>query len=131
MELDAEPGVRHGERTSARRPQYRVPRIDDRLAGLPARYSVSVAGDSLIRYDLTNGAAQEHSFGKGGPGEAVFVPSTSGPADESNGYYLGYVYDPARNGSDLVILMLPTSPGILWPASSYRTGCPTASMATG
>ncbi|CAN5509261.1 carotenoid oxygenase family protein [soil metagenome] len=80
------------------------PRIDDRLAGLPARYSVSVAGDSLIRYDLTNGAAQEHSFGKGGPGEAVFVPSTSGPADESNGYYLGYVYDPARNGSDLVIL---------------------------
>jgi carotenoid cleavage dioxygenase-like enzyme len=80
------------------------PRIDDRLAGLPARYSVSVAGDSLIRYDLNTGAGEVHSFGTGGPGEAVFVPSTSGPADESNGYYLGYVYDKVRDGSDLVIL---------------------------
>ncbi len=32
------------------------------------------------------------------------MPSPSGPADESNGWYLGYVYDPVRNGSDLVIL---------------------------
>jgi carotenoid cleavage dioxygenase len=83
------------------------PRIDDRLAGLPARYAVSVGSDRLIRHDLTTGSAVEHSFGPsatpGVPGEAVFVPST-GPADESAGYYLGYVYNPARNGSDLVIL---------------------------
>ena len=37
-------------------------------------------------------------------GEAVFVPSASGSADESNGWYLGYAYDPIRNGSDLVIV---------------------------
>lgn len=80
------------------------PRIDDRLAGLPARYTVSVANDSLIRYDLETGASQRHSFGTGGPGEAVFVPTSDGPVDESNGYYLGYVYDPERDGSDLVIL---------------------------
>ncbi|WP_082909049.1 carotenoid oxygenase family protein [Mycolicibacterium iranicum] len=81
------------------------PRIDDRLATLPARYAVSVGNSSLIRHDLTTGAAEEHRFGDdGGPGEAVFVPSTSGPADESSGWYLGYVYDPGRNGSDLVIL---------------------------
>ncbi len=84
------------------------PRIDDRLAGLPARYSVSVGDASLIRYDLQTGDAVEHTFGTnaspGGPGEAVFVPSPSGPADETNGWYLGYVYDPDRNGSDLVIL---------------------------
>jgi carotenoid cleavage dioxygenase len=80
------------------------PRIDDRLAGLPARYSVSVANDSLLRYDLNTGASERHLFDTGRPGEAVFVPSTSGPADESNGYYLGYVYDSARDGSDLVIL---------------------------
>ena len=83
------------------------PRIDDRLAGLPARYAVSVGSARLIRHDLTTGSAVEHSFGAaatpGVPGEAVFVPST-GPADESAGYYLGYVYDSARNGSDLVIL---------------------------
>ena len=80
------------------------PRIDDRLAGLQARYTVSVAGDRLVRYDLTDGTAAEHDFGRGTPGEAVFVPSVSGTADESNGCYLTYVYDPDRDGSELVIL---------------------------
>jgi carotenoid cleavage dioxygenase-like enzyme len=84
------------------------PRIDDRLATLPARYAVSVGDGRLVRYDLTTGDAVEHAFGTvespGGPGEAVFVPSTSGPADESSGWYIGYVYDPVRDGSDLVII---------------------------
>jgi carotenoid cleavage dioxygenase-like enzyme len=80
------------------------PRIDDRLAGLPARYSVSVGDHGWVRHDLPTGEAVEHDLGAGGPGEAVFVPSGSGTADESNGFYLGYVYDPARDGSDLVIL---------------------------
>ncbi|PXX13310.1 carotenoid oxygenase family protein [Mycolicibacterium moriokaense] len=84
------------------------PRIDDRLATLPARYAVSVGDGRLIRYDLTTGDAVEHAFGTaespGGPGEAVFVPSTEGPADESSGWYIGYVYDQVRDGSDLVII---------------------------
>ncbi|SEH60008.1 carotenoid cleavage dioxygenase [Mycolicibacterium rutilum] len=84
------------------------PRIDDRLATLPARYSVAVGDGKLLRYDLSTGDAVEHGFGPadaaGGPGEAVFVPSASGPADESSGWYLGYVYDPVRDGSDLVII---------------------------
>ncbi|MCV7225875.1 carotenoid oxygenase family protein [Mycolicibacterium komossense] len=80
------------------------PRIDDRLAGLAARYAVTPADHSVLRYDLSAGAVEEHLFGDGVPGEAVFVPSNSGPADESNGWYLAYVYDPGRNGSDLVIL---------------------------
>jgi carotenoid cleavage dioxygenase-like enzyme len=84
------------------------PRIDDRLAGLPARYAVSVGEAGLLRYDLDTGGAVEHRFGTaqspGKPGEAVFVPSTDGAADEGNGWYLGYVYDPARDGSDLVII---------------------------
>ncbi len=83
------------------------PRIDDRLATLPARYAVLVGDGRLVRYDLTTGDAVEHAFGTaqspGGPGEAVFVPG-SGTADEINGWYIGYVYDPARDGSDLVIL---------------------------
>jgi carotenoid cleavage dioxygenase-like enzyme len=83
------------------------PRIDDRLATLPARYAVSVSTNKLVRYDLTTGAAQEHVFGTvdspGGPGEAVFVPGAGAP-DESSGWYMGYVYDPARDGSDLVII---------------------------
>ncbi|MET0701523.1 MAG: carotenoid oxygenase family protein [Mycobacterium sp.] len=80
------------------------PRIDDRLATLPARFAVTPSKNSVLRYDLTTGAAQEHHLGDGVPGEAVFVPSTSGPADEANGWYLAYVYDRARNSSDLVIL---------------------------
>lgn len=84
------------------------PRIDDRLAGLPARYAVSVGDASLVHYDLHTGAAVEHRFGTpdapGGPGEAAFIPSASGPAGETNGWYIAYVYDPARDSSDLVIL---------------------------
>jgi carotenoid cleavage dioxygenase len=83
------------------------PRIDDRLAGLPARYSVTVGSASLIRYDLEGNTADEHRFGAapnpGTPGEAVFVPG--GPtSDEQAGWYMSYVYDPARNGTDLVIV---------------------------
>jgi carotenoid cleavage dioxygenase len=77
------------------------PRIDDRLAGLPARYSVTVGGTSLLRYDLHSGDAVTHGFGAAVPGEAVFVPSGS---DESSGWYLAYVYDPVSDASDLVIL---------------------------
>ena len=79
------------------------PRIDDRLTGLPARYAVSVGDNGWVRHDLGDGSAVAHDLGEGGPGEAVFVPA-AGSADETHGYYLGYVYDPARNGSDLVIL---------------------------
>jgi carotenoid cleavage dioxygenase len=84
------------------------PRIDDRLATLPAQHAVTVGDGRLLRYDLKTGSAVEHTFGTpqspGGPGEAVFVPSAAGPADESSGWYLGYVYDPVRDGSDLVII---------------------------
>ncbi|NVN49025.1 carotenoid oxygenase family protein [Mycolicibacterium hippocampi] len=83
------------------------PRIDDRLATLPARYAVSVGDGGLVRHDLLTGDAATHRFGTvdapGGPGEFVFVPDP-GAADESSGWYLGYVYDPARDGSDLVII---------------------------
>ncbi|MCG5432845.1 carotenoid oxygenase family protein [Mycobacterium sp. MYCO198283] len=80
------------------------PRIDDRLATLPARYAVTVAGSALLRYDLTSGSSVAHDFGPAGtPDEAVFVPG-AGAADETNGYYLGYVYDAGRDTSELVIL---------------------------
>ncbi len=79
------------------------PRIDDRLAGLPARYAVSVGQTELVRHDLGTGSVVVHSFGTSVSGEAVFVPGP-GPADESNGWYISYVYDPTRDGSEMVIL---------------------------
>ncbi|HEY7051772.1 MAG TPA: carotenoid oxygenase family protein [Mycobacterium sp.] len=77
------------------------PRIDDRLTGRPARYAIAVGDGSLVRYDVNSGAAVEHRFDGGEPGEAVFVPSG---ADESAGWYMSYVYDKERDGSDLVII---------------------------
>ena len=83
------------------------PRIDDRLVGLPARYGVTVGMGKLVRYDLERGTAEEHSFGTatkpGRSGEAVFAPAHS-EAGELSGWYLSYVYDPVRDGSDLVII---------------------------
>ncbi|MBV9089075.1 MAG: carotenoid oxygenase family protein [Mycobacteriaceae bacterium] len=83
------------------------PRIDDRMAGQPARYGITVGSGSLIRYDLNRNTSAEHRFGEsaspGEPGEAVFVPAGQS-TDELAGWYLCYVYDPARDGSDLVII---------------------------
>jgi carotenoid cleavage dioxygenase len=86
------------------------PRIDDRLAGAAARYSVAVGSDALVRYDLQRDTATEHRFGGGSsnratsaPGEAVFAPAV-GQSDELAGWYLTYVYDPVTDGSDLVVI---------------------------
>ena len=79
------------------------PRIDDRLAGLPARYAVAVGEQRITRYDLDSGAVQEHKFDGGEPGEAAFAPA-AGTRDENAGWYLSYVYDRERDASDLVIL---------------------------
>jgi carotenoid cleavage dioxygenase-like enzyme len=86
------------------------PRVDDRLVGAAARYSVAVGSGSLVRYDLQRDTASEHRFGAGGrhgassaPGEAVFAPAV-GASDELAGWYLTYVYDPVTDGSDLVII---------------------------
>jgi carotenoid cleavage dioxygenase-like enzyme len=83
------------------------PRIDDRLVGMPARYGVTVGAGKLVRYDLESGTAEEHLFGTaampGGPAEAVFAPADS-DGGELSGWYLSYVHDPVRDGSDLVII---------------------------
>jgi carotenoid cleavage dioxygenase-like enzyme len=86
------------------------PRVDDRLAGAAARYSVAVGSGALVRYDLQRDTASEHRFGgrvshgaPSAPGEAVFAPAV-GKSDELAGWYLTYVYDPVTDGSDLVII---------------------------
>jgi carotenoid cleavage dioxygenase len=83
------------------------PRVDDRLAGAAARYSVAVGSGGLVRYDLLRDTASEYRFGAAGnhgaPDEAVFAPAV-GQSDELAGWYLTYVYDPVTDGSDLVII---------------------------
>jgi carotenoid cleavage dioxygenase len=83
------------------------PRIDDRLAGSSARYSVAVGSGALIRYDLQRDTAAEHRFDAAGragaPGEAVFAPAVGRP-DELAGWYLTYVYNSVTDSSDLVVI---------------------------
>lgn len=88
------------------------PRVDDRRNGKAARYGYAVSNhdgvseepSSLLKYDLRDGSVVAHDFGPGrAPGEAVFVPA-SADSGEDEGFLLTYVYDAARNGSELVIL---------------------------
>lgn len=90
------------------------PRVDERKVGQPARFGYAVhtrpgpdgfaMETNLVKYDLASGTTEEHNFGPGCvPGEGVFVPA-SADAGEDDGYVLAYVYDAARDGSDLVIL---------------------------
>jgi len=89
------------------------PRCDERRTGLGHRYGFAVhtergadatSGTALIKYDLRGGAPAEHDFGTGRvPGEGVFIPA-SATAGEDEGWVLSYVYDAARDKSDLVVL---------------------------
>jgi len=105
--LNLDSGVVEESQLDDRGVEY--PRVDDRLAGAAARYSVAVGSDALVRYDLQRGTASEQRFGGGGrgapsaPSEAVFAPA-AGESDELAGWYLTYVYDPVADGTDLVVI---------------------------
>ncbi|MCC2274948.1 carotenoid oxygenase family protein [Streptomyces sp. ET3-23] len=88
------------------------PRIDDRLAGLAARYGhaavaagpgIEAVPGELLRYDLLTGSVARHAFGPGRtPSEAAFAPADGRPGGP--GWLLMYVHDAATDTSDLVIL---------------------------
>ena len=86
------------------------PRADERRTGRRHRFGYAVSNLAgvgelpmhLLKYDLDTGATVTHDFGAGRmPAEGVFVPAGNG---EDEGYVLAYVYDAARDASDLVIL---------------------------
>ncbi|GAA5057886.1 carotenoid oxygenase family protein [Nocardia callitridis] len=111
--IDLAAGVVAEEQIDDRAGEF--PRIDDRLAGIDSRFGhVSTRGDAgaLIRYDLHTGTSSAYEFGGGRvPEEASFVPADGRPGGD--GYLVSYVYDPAADRSDLVILAsndLPAGP---------------------
>ena len=86
------------------------PRVADEKIGLKHRfgYMTGAGGDmaefggDLLKYDLQTGKSQSLRFGPGcGAGEPVFARAGVG---EDEGYLLTFVYDPARDASDLVII---------------------------
>jgi carotenoid cleavage dioxygenase-like enzyme len=90
------------------------PRVPDSLVGKPYRYGYTAefeGGEPINpqcvayhKYDLRSGSKTTHRFKNGRRGaEAVFVPAANGSL-EDDGYLLSYVYDPADQKSELVIL---------------------------
>ncbi len=85
------------------------PRCDDRRTGRPYRFgyvrrTLAERPDTIIKHDLVAGTSIRREFGLGKfPGEPVFVPASAG-AGEDEGWLLSYVFDAARDASDLVIL---------------------------
>jgi carotenoid cleavage dioxygenase len=89
------------------------PRINDDRAGLAHDIVYAVdAGEgnlatgaysSIRKYDLKTGKSTEHNFDKGMASEFVHVPGKGGKS-EDDGWLIGFVYDRARNASDLMIL---------------------------
>jgi carotenoid cleavage dioxygenase len=85
------------------------PRIDERLVGRRHRYGYTVSfdgisGDRLIRHDLAAGTRSDRSFGPGHTvGEFVFVPDDP-DSPEDRGTVMGFVHDPGRGASDLMLL---------------------------
>jgi len=89
------------------------PRIDERRTGQPHDivHALATNGDivgdttgALVQYDLKHGRSAVHQFGPSGlPSEFVMVPAPGGTA-EDDGWVMGFVYDRARDASDLVIL---------------------------
>jgi carotenoid cleavage dioxygenase len=90
------------------RPQE-FPRCRLDLTGKPYRYGYSVAVDDagfpgINKVDLGTGAVTRVTLGPGRhAGEPYFVPRAGGTA-EDDGYLIAYVYDQARDASELVVL---------------------------
>ena len=91
------------------------PRVDDRVVGLRHRYGWAIAGRPgheekfgspavVVRYDMEKGDSIMHDFGpNSSPGEFVFAQASDAAA-EDEGWAMGFVYDKARDTSDLIIL---------------------------
>ncbi|HYC55820.1 MAG TPA: carotenoid oxygenase family protein [Candidatus Binatia bacterium] len=88
------------------------PRVDDRRTGFAGRHGYAVhnvsssesSANALLKYDLVSGDCVAHDFGAGRyPSEGVFAPDPACKGDDE-GWILTFVYDEARDGSELVIL---------------------------
>lgn len=106
--IDLRQGGRVREERLDDRP-IEFPRVAENRLGSATRwgYAGKAGGlffESLVKYDLANGRAEEHAFGRNRfGGEAVFVPAPDA-REENAGWLLTYVFDRAENRSELVIV---------------------------
>jgi carotenoid cleavage dioxygenase len=86
------------------------PRVCDTVVGQKYRYGYLAAfapslpyADGFLKYDLDGGGSSYHDLRGGQGSEPVFVKDPQGSA-EDDGWVLSYVYQPADNRSEVVIL---------------------------
>ena len=87
------------------------PRMNDSVIGLPHRYGYLAGGFGgegtpgafLHKYDVQTGKRWTHALGGGQAGEPVHA-AAPGASGEDDGWVMTFVYDPARDRSDLVLL---------------------------
>ena len=60
--------------------------------------------DTIRKYDVVSSTDTAHQFEKGLPSEFVHVPASTRVVEEDDGWLMGFVFDRARNASDLIIL---------------------------
>ncbi len=109
--IDLEKGKVSTRVLDARRMEF--PRINDAFMGIKHSigYGATYSGDpkmanydTTLRYDLATGTSQSYFHGAGRCiGELVFAPDPQGNGAEDAGYLLGFLYDSAKDRSELVI----------------------------
>lgn len=111
------------------------PRIDDRLATLPARYAVTVGDARLIRHDLRTGSTVEHRFGTadapGGRERRCSCRPRWGPPTRAAAGISPTSTIPPATAATSSSSMPPTSPARRSPESRCRNGFPMVSTGTG
>jgi carotenoid cleavage dioxygenase len=105
------PGASNAEEEQLDDQKIEFPRIDDRNAGRPHGIVYSLANNrdlengsfgGLLSYDLKSGETQYHDFGENQtPSE--FAMAAAHGAGTDQGWLIGFVYDRARDASDLTI----------------------------
>ncbi len=86
------------------------PRFNDALAGRPYQFGYTASAEDGVRFgpaykhDMRTGHTETHDYGQGcATLEPVFV-SRQGSSEEDDGWIISFVYDAARNASNVVIV---------------------------
>ncbi|WP_433218620.1 carotenoid oxygenase family protein [Microtetraspora malaysiensis] len=81
------------------------PTLDDERVGRAARYLYTSDDSAIVKYDLVGGGVSSHRLEPGiYVGEAVFVPATTGPRREDDGWLLSITTRHDGSASQLLVL---------------------------
>ncbi|MEM6290526.1 MAG: carotenoid oxygenase family protein [Myxococcota bacterium] len=86
------------------------PKVSPTVEGRPYRFGYGVEAslrpsfDAAVKMDLHNRTTQRQAFAGGMSSELTFIPRQAGSGAEDDGWLMGFVFQPDRQRSRLVIL---------------------------